>query len=221
MTHPNLEDRRIEKLIAETNFYTVDDHQIVNFGIRILLETMGAEKIREFRSFEDFRSSINPATTGFAILDLELDQELMVDNIALLLSQVKAMKVVVYSRHDMPFLVHRILQLGVHGYVCKISGMMELKFAIKEILTGGSYVDIKLKQTLENFESSVHAIRTLSKKEMEVFLLLAKGQRYKEIADTMNISTNAVGTYRTRIGNKLNANSILDLEHIALANNLI
>jgi two-component system invasion response regulator UvrY len=207
--------------IANTRFYIVDDHQIVNVGVRVLLSSMGARQIREFTRYAEFQKALEGETPEIAVLDLEMERHLLLPDLGDLIARHPGMRVIIYSRHDEPDMVGRVLQTGVWGYVSKVSGLDELSKAVQAVMAGERFIDEKLAGQLHEFQAHASAVDQLSPKEMEVFMLLVKGLRYKEIADVMGISVNAIGTYRSRIGVKLNVTSVREMERIAEMRNLI
>ena len=64
-------------------------------------------------------------------------------------------------------------------------------------------------------------IETLSARELEILRLLAKGHRYKEIADQLGISAKSVETYRARLVRKTGHKSKVALTKFAAANDII
>jgi len=61
------------------------------------------------------------------------------------------------------------------------------------------------------------ALAALSKREREVFALLAQGLAQREIAKAFGVTPKTIETYRTRIGQKLQLRSRADLIRVALA----
>ena len=61
----------------------------------------------------------------------------------------------------------------------------------------------------------------LTQREREIVQLLAEAKANKEIAARLNISVKTVETHRAAIMRKLGVNSIVELVHYALRNNLV
>ncbi|MFZ2311186.1 MAG: helix-turn-helix transcriptional regulator, partial [Methylobacter sp.] len=59
-------------------------------------------------------------------------------------------------------------------------------------------------------------IDTLSAREFDVFLLLAKGLTAHKIADELCLGYKTVANYGTQIRNKLKVSSVAELAHIAM-----
>ena len=58
-------------------------------------------------------------------------------------------------------------------------------------------------------------------RELEITLLLTRGVRVPDIANSLNISAKTVNTYRYRMFDKLNVSSDVELTHLALRHKLI
>jgi two-component system response regulator EvgA len=63
-------------------------------------------------------------------------------------------------------------------------------------------------------------IGMLSNREVAVLRLLAKGMTNKEIADDLLLSNKTISTYKSRLMEKLDAATTLDLIEFAKRNNL-
>ena len=82
----------------------------------------------------------------------------------------------------------------------------------------------KTEKKIQEFEERTReedSFDTLSRREKEVFLLLAEGRSIKETADQLFISRKTVESHKYNIMEKLQANSIVDLTKIAIRKNLM
>lgn len=64
-------------------------------------------------------------------------------------------------------------------------------------------------------------LSALSKREREIFVMLAEGSTQREMAQALGVSTKTVETHRTRIGQKLHIKSRADLIRVALATGVL
>jgi len=63
--------------------------------------------------------------------------------------------------------------------------------------------------------------RTLTNREREIVQMLAEGKTNKEIANKLSISVKTVETHRATVMRKLEINSIVELVHYAIRNQLV
>jgi two-component system response regulator EvgA len=64
-------------------------------------------------------------------------------------------------------------------------------------------------------------IKTLSDRELTVLQQLARGMSNKEIGEALLISNKTVSSYKTRLFEKLNISTLVELVDFARANSLI
>jgi DNA-binding NarL/FixJ family response regulator len=74
----------------------------------------------------------------------------------------------------------------------------------------------------KNHRDQLHErLRSLSKREMEVFMALVRGERNAEIAERLQVSNKSISTYRTRIMDKLRVENNAQLVRFSSAAGLI
>ena len=113
--------------------------------------------------------------------------------------------VLILSAHPEEQYALRVLKAGAAGYLTKESASKELCRAARKVLTGGKYITPGVAEQLaaEVQSSGKPAHEALSNREYQVMLLIAEGKVPKEIGDELSLSVKTVGTYRTRILEKL------------------
>jgi len=117
----------------------------------------------------------------------------------------------------------RSLKAGAVGYILKSSSSEELVGAIERILAGGKYVS---QAFAGRFAASFNAANelpheSLSPREFEVFLRIARGGTIKEIAAQLSLSVKTISTYHSHILEKLDARNDAELGEYALRRHLI
>lgn len=116
----------------------------------------------------------------------------------------------------------RAFRLGSAGYISKSASFDEISAAIRRVANGGRYVSAELAEQLA-FKDAGNALPhdSLSDREFQVMILLAKGMGLSEIASRICISDKTVSTYRTRIMKKMNMKSNSELTIYAVKSRLI
>ncbi|HYV91967.1 MAG TPA: response regulator transcription factor [Chitinophagales bacterium] len=102
------------------------------------------------------------------------------------------------------------LKAGASGYLLKRSPIEEIRFAIFDLVNGGSPMSPSIaRKVVSSFSppSSQNSSESLSRREHEILELLADGKRIKEIADQLFISINTVRTHIRNIYEKLRVQS--------------
>jgi DNA-binding NarL/FixJ family response regulator len=117
----------------------------------------------------------------------------------------------------------RALKAGASGYILKSSSANELVRAIQCILDGGKYVSQAFAgRFAESFDAATEMPHeSLSPREFEVFLRIARGSSAKEIAAQLSLSVKTISTYHTHILDKLSARNDAELGEYALRHGLI
>ncbi|MDO9141422.1 MAG: response regulator transcription factor, partial [Methylobacter sp.] len=125
-------------------------------------------------------------------------------------------KILVFSVHDEMVYVDRAMAAGAKGYITKNSAPDILVSAIQQIAAGEIYIEqglMKNRPLLQDYQAIVDS---LSAREFDVFLLLAKGLTAHKIADELCLGYKTVANYGTQIRSKLKVSSVAELAHIAL-----
>ena len=104
--------------------------------------------------------------------------------------------------------VRALASAGIHGYVLKSSGIMELLSAIRMVARGETFVDQRiagrmLGPLVSNDEYQFDMIADLTPKETEVLYWLSQGMKNNEIATKMVLSEKTVKNHVSHILKKL------------------
>jgi DNA-binding NarL/FixJ family response regulator len=202
-----------------------DDHKIVRVGIRYLLEQMPeVEEIEEAENGNEAISILRNKDLNLVLLDISLPGISGLE----VLQQIKAnwnhINVLVLSMHPQEQYAIRALKLGASGYLTKETASEELLIAIKKIAAGGKYISMSMAENLASYidnENAEHKHGTLSKREFEIMIMLAKGKSLLEIGNELFISNKTVSTYRTRIMAKMGLSKNTELTKYCMENQLI
>jgi DNA-binding NarL/FixJ family response regulator len=127
-----------------------------------------------------------------------------------LLPKVQVLMLTTYDDGD---LIFDSLRAGASGYLLKNIPHAELVQAVRQVLSGGAPMSLQIARKVINFFQNpkpASEIESLSARELEILRLLAKGYRYKEIADQLAINIGTVRTHVTHVYEKLHVSSRME-----------
>ncbi|MFZ2727096.1 MAG: response regulator transcription factor [Methylococcaceae bacterium] len=197
----------------------VDDHAVVRAGFRLLLSSEPSiEVIAEAERGEQACQLYVETQADVIVLDLSMPGIGGLETIRRIYNRDNNAKILVFSVHDELVYVHRAMNAGARGYISKSSAPHYLVKAIQKIAAGECYIEESLQKQLPHESVNYRAIvDTLSAREFDVFLLLAKGLTAHKIADELCLSYKTVANYGTQIKSKLAVNTVAELARIAIA----
>ena len=203
----------------------VDDHGIVRAGCReMLANELGIRIEFEAGSGEEALKLLREKPCDVLLLDLSLPGQSGVDVLRTVRQHYDSLKVLVLSGFPEERYALPMIRNGANGYLCKDCERDELLRAINTIAQGRRYVSGKTAELLAGSlvgESNAAPHESLSERELQVFLRLAKGETVSSIADVLNLSIKTVSTYRSRLLEKLDVNSNAELATYAHHHGLI
>ncbi len=210
------------------NILLVDDHAVVRAGFNMLLSSYEfIDKITDAASGEEALRCYKQLTPDVVVMDLSMPGIGGLETIRRLTKEHPDAIVLVYSIHESSIYIEHALQAGAKGYINKNSAAEILAEAICKVSRGESYTDTEfsddepdLLQAKSNI-SCDRSVENLSPREFDVFCLLAKGLNAHEISDNLCLGYKTVANYSTQIKNKLNANTTVDLTHIAMMSGVL
>lgn len=202
----------------------VDDHAVVRSGIREFLSSVGNfDVVAEAATGAEALSIVESTALDVVLLDISLPDMNGLDVLKDIRRQRSALPVLMFSSFPEDELATRAYDLGVSGYLNKAGPPSEILVAINKVAIGGRYLSPALTEKLLA-ETTVyerkpdHAV--LSRREMEVLLHLSNGASLTKIAEQLRLSVKTIGTYRTRILEKLDLHSNAELTRYVIENKL-
>jgi len=130
-------------------------------------------------------------------------------------------KIIILTMHDDEEYMLHVFKNGASGYVLKNAPDEELLSAIRMVYAGGKYIHPSLPTSLvhgltDGNDSKMDPFKLLSKREIEVLPLVAKGYGNKDIAEKLFISVKTVEAHKSKIMEKLNLKNRPELVEYAL-----
>jgi DNA-binding NarL/FixJ family response regulator len=203
-----------------------DDHDAVRKGLRTILESHeGWQVVQEASNGREAVRLALKSMPRIAILDLEMPELNGLEATRQIKKELPETEVLIYTMYETDELIRKVVASGARGYVLKSDTGEDLIQGVEALLHHKSFLTSTASESiLESFlRSNKQAAgdSVLTTREREIVQLLAEAKANKEIAATLNISVKTVETHRAAIMRKLGVNSIVELVHYALRNNLV
>jgi two-component system response regulator EvgA len=127
-------------------------------------------------------------------------------------------KILVLSAQNPQHLAMRCLHAGASGFVYKEKDLQELVTATRAVMQGNTYFPTEAMRPMchgQGLDDENALISRLSNRELVVLQHLARGALNKTIAAALMLSEKTVSTYKSRLHEKLNTVSVLELTDLA------
>jgi two-component system invasion response regulator UvrY len=184
----------------------VDDHAVLREGLkRILASEFSNAKFGEAANTTEALGQLWTNPWELVLLDVSMRGRSGLDVLKEIRASSSKVPVLVLSAHPEEQYALRALKAGAAGYLTKESVAQELCRAVRKVCSGGRYITPTLAEQLaaEVQSSGRPAHEALSNREYQVMLMIAAGKVPKEIGDELSLSVKTVGTYRTRVLEKM------------------
>jgi DNA-binding NarL/FixJ family response regulator len=203
----------------------VDDHAVVRSGLRLLLDAEeDIEPVGEAGNARDAIFQGRALKPDVILLDVVMPERSGLDVLPQLKHENPQAQVLVLSMQDEPRYVREAFAGGASGYVLKEAADDELVAAVREVASGGRYVNPELGARMVAADAEAERMAAedpLSDREREVLRLLALGHTNQEIAKTLYISVRTAETHRAHIMQKLRLQTRAELVATALERGLL
>jgi DNA-binding NarL/FixJ family response regulator len=152
--------------------------------------------------------AVNPKVI---LMDINLPGMSGIECVRRLKSRMPMAPVVMLTVYEDDESIFESLKAGAVGYMLKKSPPAKILEAIREVHCGGSPMSNQIaRRVLATFQAMPRRVdddSMLSPREREILDHVARGLRYKEIADTLYISTDTVRTHLRNVYRKLQVRS--------------
>ena len=200
-----------------------DDHSLLREGLKCIVKEIPlVTHVDEAADGRQALTKIRENDYDLLIIDISMPRLSGLDVLQSMKDSGIECRSLILSLHPEDVYASRTFKLGSVGYVSKSASFDEIRTAIEKVVAGGRYVSAGLAEKLA-FNEAENQLphESLSDREFQVMILLAKGKGLSEIADQICISDKTVSTYRTRIMKKMNMQSNAELTIYTIKSKLI
>lgn len=197
-----------------------DDARLRRTVAEVLASAPDCTCVGVFANGETAQAALPELKPDVIIMDINLPDTTGVELVMKLAPLLPKTQILMLTIYQDPDTIVRALAAGAHGYLVKPVMPDNLLGAIREIFSGGAPMTGTIaRKVIATFRqlpalpaSKISpTLSVLAPREQAVLELFAENHSYKEIADKLGISATTVGTYVTRIYEKLHVHSRREL----------
>ncbi|MBS1946264.1 MAG: response regulator transcription factor [Bacteroidetes bacterium] len=208
--------------------FITDDHEMYLEGLALLLnKQIGITVAGTAMSGTELLQKLPQIDADILLLDVylpDIKEEALLKKIREIRPKQKVLCLTLLrgTRH-----VHKLVKLGIEGYILKSASVAELTTALQKVHEGGQYLskEINIGDVQQNSRGKVFVADKdindlLSKREQEVLRLVCKEYNNAEIAKKLFLSVSTIETHRKNIIAKLGVNNTVGLVKFAVKHQL-
>jgi two-component system response regulator NreC len=194
-----------------------DDHSLIRAGLRALLESIpDLEIVGEAEDGITLLSQVAEFKPDIVLMDISMPGLSGVEATCRVREISPATRILALTVHEDESIVRKMIQAGAHGYLIKRASDSDLLQAIRVVVQGYIYVHPALTGALlqDLFPHSRPPKlnhESLTPREMDVLLLLARGYTNRQIAQELNLSPRTIEGHRSNLLSKLGIKSRVEL----------
>lgn len=208
-----------------TKVLLVDDHPYIRQGVAFVLDADDdLEVVGDVASAEAAFRFITRDEPDVVIFDVELPGIDGIEACESLLQTHRRIRTIVLTRFTNESVMLRALSAGAKGFVVKESDPDHLRYAVRAVANGGTYIDPQVTGKLTALATKGRQIKGpfgLTVQEMRVVELLPKGLTNHDIAEELCVSVNTVKTHlrhamaKMRVADRAEAAALAQREGLA------
>ena len=200
----------------------VDDHTIFRAGIaRLMSDEPDIRVTGEAADAATALAMIRSHLYDVVLLDINLGARNGLETLATIRAEKPRLPVIMLSMYVEAQYARLALRARANGYLSKDVSQHVLVDAIRQAAQGGVYVSPGLDVSQSQAADSGPPHQSLSPREMQVMLKIARGVPLTEIGVQMCVSVKTISTHRTRILEKLGMSSNAELVLYAARHGLV
>lgn len=207
-----------------------DDHPVVRRGVRSLLEAhKGWVVCGEARTGEEALEQVKLLKPDILVMDISMPGMRGFEAIRKIHEYDPKIGILTLTIHDTEAMFRGAMEAGAHAYVLKSDLDHRLIEAVEALCENRPFFSPSISRTvMKSFVERNHGSQpgiqdpaVLTRRQLEVLKLVARGKSNKEVASYLGISTRTVEAHRYQIMNRLKISTFSELVRFAVRNELI
>jgi DNA-binding NarL/FixJ family response regulator len=200
-----------QRTSMSTSIVIAEGQTVTRQAVRLLVERAGYRVLAEAADGMSAVQRVLQLRPDIVVIGLQMRRLSGLEAIRRIHRELPETRVVVLSALDSPHSMSLCAQAGATAFVSKQGELSELISALDAVRRGRSWFPAIVEGSPSSEATQLDA---LSARERLVLSYLVKGERLRHIAAELALSESTVSTYKRRLLEKLNADSVVELAEI-------
>lgn len=199
------------------NILVVDDHDLVRTGLsRILDDIEGFSVVGTGSSGEEAMALVKELNPDVLMMDVKMPGMGGVEATKRIKLSHKDVKIIAVTSCEDELYPSKLMRAGASAYLTKRATPEEMVEAVNKVVSGKTYMSSEIAQQLAlrsstGMQGDDSPFASLSDRELQVAMMTIRGQKPNEIAETLNVSSKTINSFRYRIFEKFSISSDVEL----------
>jgi two-component system response regulator FixJ len=189
--------------------FVVDDDQTLRGSLRWLLESLKLD-VQTFASAHEFLSTYDPVQPGCLLLDVRMPEISGLQLQDMLKQRRIRIPVIIITGHSDVSMAVRAMKAGALDFIEKPFNDQDLLECVQQALA----MDARQRREEAQQRLAIERLATLTPREREVLESVMSGKPNKVIAAELGISMKTVEAHRSKVMEKMGANSAFGLASV-------
>lgn len=208
----------------------VEDHLLIRKSMVMLIDSFeGMKVVLDADNGESFLKQIATCPVDIVLLDIQMPVMNGYETCKHLLQVYPDVKVLIVSQLTTKQSIHKIMEIGAHGYFTKNSAPEQLEMAIRNLYEHGYYFGSELGSVLREailwdkkyVKDKIITDNKLTDRELQIVGMMCKEMTSQEIAAQLFISVRSVEAHRRSIMEKTYSQNVIGVVLYVLKRGLI
>ena len=214
---------------ASLRVVIADDQALVRAGFRLILQEVGGfQVVGEAADGEQAIAVVRRHRPDLVLMDVRMPNLDGIEATRRILSGGAACRVVILTTFDLDEHVFAALRAGASGFLLKDVSPEQLVASLRMLAGGEALLAPSItRRLIERFAApalgpaSSHALSTLTERERQVLVLIARGLSNDELSDELHVGESTIKTHVGRVLAKLGLRDRVQAVVFAYENGLI
>ena len=189
-----------------------DDHPVIREGLKAYLKDSNTFSLEGMASnAEELWQMVSTLKPDVIMTDLDMPGSNTFEVLKRMKDEFPGIKKVIFTFHEEKSFFLKSVEAGINGYILKSEPFEMISPLLNSIMDGGFAASPKMQKYLVSHSKDAIGYDSLTPREKEVLVFIAKGHSNLEIAEKFQLSVRTIEFHKNNIKEKLNLKSLAEI----------